>query len=636
MAEVIGTLPQLAQKLLIVSLFACTSTATFSLSTLAQGVPPLIPPEAPEPEVLVGEVFVKNEGDVPLPPEIEKLVYDTITTKPGRLTTRRRIQEDIQRVFNLGFFTAVNAQPEDTDIGVRITFLVQPNPILKSVETEGTSAALEPNIIDRLFANQVGKIINLRQVREAVQALEKSYQDRGFVLAQVVDIRAQPDGRITLVVAEGLVEDIRVAFLNEEGKTVDGEGRPITGATRPFIITRELSLQPGQVFNRNVVQSDLQKVFGLGLFDDVNLKLDPGTDPRKVIVTVNVRERNTGSIALGAGLSSATGFFGTLSFQQQNFGGNNQKVAADIQVGERDLLFDLSFTDPWIGGDPNRTSFTANAFSRRIFSFVFDGAVGVGPFNETARVNRLGGGISFSRPLDSRTTASLGLRYERVSIADAEGTIRPLDVLGNPLTVSADGQDDLFTLQFAYAVDQRDDPNRPTSGSVLRLATEQALPFGSGSLLYNRLRASYSFYIPVSFVNFAEGAQTLAFNVQGGTVIGTFPPYDAFQIGGSNSVRGWEEGRIGSGRSFGVVSAEYRFPVFNIIGGVLFFDYGTDFGSGASVIGNPAGVRLKPGDGSGYGVGLRIQSPLGAIRIDYGINLTTGGSQISFGLGEKF
>ncbi len=151
----------------------------------------------------------------------------------------------------------------------------------------------------------------------------------------------------------------------------------------------------------------------------------------------------------------------------------------------------------------------------------------------------------------------------------------------------------------------------------------------------NRLRASYSYFVPVQFTNFTEGAQALAFNVQAGTVMGTLPPYEAFQIGGSNSVRGWDEGKIGSGRSFAIASAEYRFPLFNIVGGVLFADYGTDLGSGSAVPGNPAAARNKPGSGGGYGAGLRIQTPLGSIRIDYGFS-TSGSSQFSFGLGEKF
>ncbi|MEE3716157.1 BamA/TamA family outer membrane protein [Tumidithrix elongata RA019] len=597
---------------------------------------PVTPPApANEPQVLVGEVVVKTAPDQPpLPPEIEKQVYDVISTRPGRTTTRTQLQSDINAVFATGFFSNVQAEPEDTDIGVRVTFFVMPNPVLKAVKTDGTKV-LEPGVIDRIFGSQIGKVTNLKDLQAGVKTLEKYYQDNGYALAQIIDIKAQPDGTVTLVVAEGEVEDIKVAYLNEEGKTQDKDGKPVGGTTRDFIITRELSLKPGDVFNKSKVQSDLQRVFGLGLFDDVNLGLAPGTDPHKVIVTVNVKERNTGSIAIGAGLSSATGLFGTVSFQQQNLGGNNQKLGLDIQLGERELLFDLNFTDPWLAGDPNRTSFTANIFSRRVFSYVLDSPVGVGTNNDTAQINRIGFGFSFSRPLDVGTTASIGARFERVRITDSNGNTTPLDVQGNQLTIDPSGQDDLLLLQFAYAKDGRNDPIKPTSGSVFRIAAEQSIPFGNGSIFLSRLRASYSFYIPVQFLNFSEGAQALAFNFQAGTVLGTLPPYEAFQIGGSNSVRGWDEGKIGSGRSFGLVSAEYRFPVFSIVGGVLFADYGTDFGTGTAVIGNPAGVRGKPGNGGGYGVGVRIQSPLGAIRVDYGIG-TNGSTQFSFGLGEKF
>lgn len=592
-----------------------------------------------ETQVLVGEVLVTTPTGAALPPDVEKQVYDVISTKPGRPTTRTKLQADINAVFATGYFSNVQATPEDTEIGVRVTFLVSPNPILKSVSTEGATV-IEDGVVDRIFADQINKVTNLGQVQKGVKELETYYKDKGYVLAQVVDVKSQPDGTLILVVAEGVVEDIKVGFLNEEGKTTDKDEAPNKGYTRDFIITRELSLKPGDVFNKNAVQADLQKVFGLGIFDDVNLALNPGTDPKKVVVTVNVKERNTGSIAAGAGISSATGLFGTVSFQQQNFGGNNQKLGLDIQVGEREVLFDISFTDPWIGGDPLRTSYTINLFNRRLFSYVFDSfgdkPVGVGSSNVTARENRLGGGISFSRPLSKNATASLGFRYERVTITDDGSTIQPFDNAGNQTTIDPSGKDDLFLFQIAAAQDLRNDPLKPTSGSVIRVANEVALPFGNGSIFFNRIRASYSTYIPVKFTNFAEGAQALAFNIQAGTILGTVPPYEAFRIGGSNSVRGWDEGRIGSGRSFAIVSAEYRFPVFSILSGVLFAEYGTDLGSGSSVSGNPAGTRGKPGSGGGYGVGVRVQSPLGSIRIDYGIATDGSGTQFSFGLGEKF
>ncbi len=602
---------------------------------------PSEPPPDDRVQVLVGEVRVTvPAGATPLPPAIEKEVFDAIETKPGRPTSRAQLQTDINTVFALGYFSNVRADLEDTDIGVRVTMEVTPNPVLRSFRTEGATV-LKPEDVQRIFGAQIGQIANLRRLQTGIREVEKLYQDQGFVLAQVVDINLQPDGTANLIVAEGTIEDIKIAFVNEEGKTEGPDGKPIRGNTRDFIVTRELSLKPGDVFNRNTVQEDLRKVFGLGLFEDVNLALNPGTDPRKVVVTVNLKERSTGSFALGGGISSATGLFGTVSLQQQNLGGNNQKLGLDIQVGEKELLFDLNFTDPWLAGDPLRTSFSANVFNRRLFSFVYDNpdnnpTLGAGPNNDIPRENRLGLGLNFARPLSDTTTASLGLRFERVTITDADNRTTPFDNRGNPLAFTREGQDDLLLLQFAVAQDFRNDRLRPTSGSVSRLAIEQALPVGNGSLFFNRVRASYSFFVPVNFVRFAEGPQTLAFNVQAGTILGEFPPYEAFRLGGSNSIRGWDEGRIGAGKSFALISAEYRFPLFAILNGVLFADYGTDLGSGKDVLGNPGGVRGKPGSGGGYGAGLRIQSPLGSIRVDYGVRLDGGGTQFSFGLGEKF
>lgn len=158
----------------------------------------------------------------------------------------------------------------------------------------------------------------------------------------------------------------------------------------------------GQVFNRNTLQKDLQRVYGLGLFEDVNVSLDPSTDPSKVDVVVNVAERSGGSVAVGGGISSASGLFGTVSYQQQNLNGKNQKLGAEVQVGQRDLLFDLRFTDPWIAGDPYRTSYTTNLFRRSSISLIFDGKNNDIKTFETGKTNgdrprvlRLGGALFF-------------------------------------------------------------------------------------------------------------------------------------------------------------------------------------------------------------------------------------------------
>lgn len=589
-----------------------------------------------EPRVLVAEVAVSGaEGD------LQNVVYEAIRTQPGRTTTRSQLQEDINSIFATGFFSDVRAVPEDTPLGVRVTFEVSPNPVLQGVQVQGNQV-LPQDVVDEIFAEQYGSILNLRDFQFGIEELNQWYQDNGYVLAQVIDApQVAPDGTVTLLVAEGEIEDIQVRFLGEDGETEDEDGEPIEGKTREFIITREFESQPGDVFNQTAIQSDLQRVFGLGIFEDVRVSLNPGDDPRKVDVVVNVIERNTGSLAAGVGFSSSSGLFGTVSYQEQNLGGNNQRLGAEIQLGERDaLLFDVNFTDPWIAGDPYRTSYTVNLFNRRSISLIFDGGENEVELDngDRPRVQRLGGGVSFSRPLDEwlgleNWRGSAGLQYQRVSLRDGDGEITPRDELGNLLSFNDDGTDDLLIFQLGLAQDLRDNPLQPTSGTLLRLSTEQTIPLSG--ILFNRLRASYSYYIPVDYTNFTEGPETLALNIQAGTILGDLPPYEAFSLGGTDSVRGYDSGELGSGRSFIQATAEYRFPIFAIVGGALFVDVGSDLGTGDNVPGDPAGIRDKPGFGFGYGAGVRIQSPLGAIRVDYGFN-DDGESRLHFGIGERF
>lgn len=651
----------LAQSSLAQGTLAQTPAEPASTPPAPSSDTPATTPEAPDTRVLVSEVEVRGaEG------EYEDAVYNAIRTQPGRTTTRTQLQEDINAVFKTGFFSNVQATPEDTPLGVRITFEVQLNPPLSAVKLEG-GTVLPQAEVDKVFSPQYGKILNLVELQDGVKQLNKWYQDNGYVLAQVLDVpQVSQNGTVTLQVAEGEIETISVKFLNKEGEDTDAKsGKPIKGRTRDFIVTREFELKPGKVFNRNIAERDLQRVFGLQLFEDVKLSLNPGQDPKKVNVVVNVNEKNTGNIIASLGVSSASGIFGTLGYQQGNLGGNNQKLGAEIQLGQRELLFDFNFSDPWIANDPYRTSYSFNIFRRRTISLIFDGGpnevrlpIDSDGNRDRPRVTRTGAALSFTRPLSkevfkrSEWTGSFGVQYQRVDVKNRDGDIAPLDELGNDLSFSGKGKDDLLTLQLGVVRDLRNNPLQPTKGSLFRIGTEQSIPVGSGNIFFNRIRGSYSFYVPTRLTRFTKGCQepkataipaakpgecpqVFAFNLQAGTVIGDLPPYEAFSLGGSNSVRGYEEGDVGSARTFVQATAEYRFPIFSVISGALFVDAATDFGTGENIKGRPAFVRGKPGDGIGYGLGVRIQSPLGPIRIDYGFN-GDGDSQFHFGFGERF
>jgi outer membrane protein insertion porin family len=629
--------------------------------TAPQTQSPVTVPNSPQKQVLVSDIIIQTPKGA-LEPDLESKVRQVLTVKTGQPTTRAQLEQNLNAIRALGAFSSVEIVPEDTAKGVKLSFLVTPYGTLRQVQIEtlpaNSTTVLKQPEIDSVFQAQYGKQLNAVELQAAIKQLNQLYQKQGYNLAQVVDIKEiGADGTLKLVIAEGLIEDIQVRFMSKEGALVDDKKEPIKGNTRPFIVTREAELKPGKIFNRNTVEKDLRRIYGLGIFDDVRVSFAPGTDPAKVVLQFNVIEKKTSSIVAGGGISSTNGLFGSLSYNQLNVGGNAQTIGSSVQLGTTGFLGDLSFTDPWIATDPNRTSYTANVFSRRSTSLVFGGGTtpqyvtGSIPSGSTTGdtpvVVRTGGGITFTRPLngdpysDSAWRGSLGVQYQRVSLQDFNsGNSIPsgtpvVQIGGRDLTFSKTGQDDLLLVQLGITQDLRNSFTDPTQGSLLKLGVDQSVPVGLGNIMMTRARVSFTQHVPVKLISFSPGSQSLLFNVQGGTVFGDLPPYEAFSLGGSTSVRGYEEGDIGSGRSYFQATAEYRFPIISIVGGSLFFDYGTDLGSGSSVPGDPAGLRGKPGNGYGYGAGIRINSPIGPIRIDYALN-NLSQTRIQFGIGERF
>jgi len=246
----------------------------------------------PDPQVVVGEVVITNK-EKNLPRNLIDAAYGVIKTRPGQTTNKSVIQEDINAIFGTGFFSNVRATPEDTPRGVRVTFEVQLNPILRSVQLEGTRV-LPQSIADAAFKPQYGSILNLVKLQEGIKVVNKWYQDNGYVLAQIIDTpKVSPDGTVVLEVAEGVIESIQLRFLNREGSDKDDKGNPIRGRTRFADIADSYPQKPGDVFNRISAEKGLKQVFGLGLFEDVRLSLNPGIDPRKVVVVINLTNEMT-------------------------------------------------------------------------------------------------------------------------------------------------------------------------------------------------------------------------------------------------------------------------------------------------------------------------------------------------------
>ncbi|BCL34340.1 outer membrane protein assembly factor [Nostoc sp. MS1] len=597
---------------------------------IAQNAPVVIPstprpvvPPAPKPATMVNELVVTaiDVQIVGATPELQQVIRQVIKTQTGGDTSQNQLQTDVAAILQTGLFTNATVNSRTTLSGLNVVYQVQPV-IVRSLQLNGAKA-LTYSVAQPSFQPQIGKPISPEALKQAVQQINKWYADNGYNLARILSIEPSREGILNVNVAEGLVSDIKFRFVNDEGKPTDGR-------TKPDFLRQQLKLQTGQVFQENVVRQDVQQLYRTGLFQSVNVAFEG--DATKLDVIYELKENGARAINLGGSYNSDVGLIGTLNYQDQNIGGKNDTLGVNVGLSRTDLQFDTKFVSPYRDTNSDRLGYTINAFRQRDISDTFDGDVRLAN-GDKVREGKIGAGFSLQRPIDGWNT-SLGLNYNRVSISDRQGNITPTDAKGNPLSVSGTGVDDLTTVSFTATKDQRDNPINPTKGSVISVSTEQSVPIGQGNISMNRIKANYSQYVPVNIFK-TPTPQVFALNVQAGTVLGTLPPYETFNLGGSNSVRGYDAGSVGSGRSYVLASAEYRFPIVPVVGGVLFADFASDLGSGDTVLGDPAGVRGKPGSGFGYGAGLRVDSPLGLIRADYGIN-DQGESRVQLGIGQKF
>lgn len=680
----------------------------------------LEPPKPAEPRVLISEVVIEGLESHPERERLELAAYAAMAATPGTRVTRSELQTDLSAIYASGWFSDVRIQPVDGPLGVRLVVTVVANPVLKKVNLDPADAKVPEQVVKDTFAADYGRTLNFNTLQARMQELQKWYADQGYSLARVTGPqRVSPDGTVELLVRQGVVDGVEVQFLNKEGESTNDKGQPIKGKTRPWVITREVSMKPGQIFNRKELEEDIKRLYGTGLFSDVKVTLRPvPSEPGHVVIVLGIVEQSTGSLSGGLGYSQSQGVFGQVQLQDSNLGGRAWDAALNFTYGQFGGLADITFTDPWIKGDKYRTAFRARLFlSREVpqifqsqnngqFVTVSDVSSGFysapstalayqsnstilgGPYSSptaaknanvvsppnnnwfsldgnTVAIQRFGGNIQFVRPLNGGNpykrvpwNVVVGLNAQQVKPINFAGESMPYAVgpfsgnqttVGNVICVAYNcaTTNQLVGVRLAATMSTLNDPRNPTSGNFLSLGTEQFISVGPDSPTFNRLRASYTKYFPVNWLKIFKGCrpkkgetpdckQALAFQVTAGANVGNLPTYEAFCLGGGNSVRGYYDCDLGVGKSFGEATIEYRFPIFRIISGELFIDGGTAFGTQASVSGNPGGVLNKPGQGFSIGTGVIVNTPVGPLRLEVASQDLTGNWRFNLGVGWKF
>lgn len=229
--------------------------------------------------------------------------------------------------------------------GVQVIYHVLENPVYQQTVVEGNTV-LDKKKVAGLFDLDAGKIANLKDINRCVQKLEEEYRSNGYILARVSDVHMEQDGTLKVTVNEGIVEGFKV-----KGNV----------KTKDYVITREMKLKKGEPFNAKAARRSMQRVYNLGYFEDVNIKLNPGREPNGVEVEISVIEMNTGTFGIGAGYSNADGFVGMISIGDKNFRGIGDKINIRWEFGGEDNKnYDFSYTRPWL--DSKETSATLNLY----------------------------------------------------------------------------------------------------------------------------------------------------------------------------------------------------------------------------------------------------------------------------------
>ena len=622
-----------------------------------------------EKKVLISEVVIQGLEGHPERERLELAAYAAMATTPGTRVTRPELQTDLSAIYASGWFSDVRIQPVDGPLGVRVVVTVVANPVLKSVSVDLGKAKLPPQVIKDTFAPDYGKTLNLNTLQLRMQELQKWYADQGYSLARVTGpSRVSPNGDVQLQVREGTVEGVEVQFINKEGSTTNDKGQPIKGKTKPYVVTREISLKAGAVFNRRTLESDIKRLYDTGLFSDVKVTLKPvASEPGRVVVVLGIVEQSTGSISGGLGYSQSQGVFGQIQLQDSNLTGRAWNLSTNISYGQYGGLGDITFTNPWIKGDKYRTSMRTRIFFSREVPQIFQSQdngyfVTIDPDNgqstgNQVSIQRIGGSVQLVRPLNGGDpfkkapwNVILAFQGQKVTPMDYSGSIASQATANGQticLAYNCATENQLLSFRLGSTFSTLNDPRNPTKGNFFTVSSEQFMSVGENSPTFNRLRTSFTHYIPVKWIKLFKGCrpkagetpdckQALAFQASAGTMVGDVPPYEAFCVGGGNSVRGYYDCDLGVGKSMAEATIEYRFPLFKIISGEFFVDAGTTFGTQPNIPGNPGGVLGKPGDGYAFGTGLIVNTPVGPLRLEVATQDFTSTYRFNLGVGWKF
>ena len=473
--------------------------------------------------------------------------------------------------------------------------------------------------------SEPGTVFNRSILRTDIGVLTDVYGDKGYAFATI-----NPQTRL-----DNEKKTVDMTFDVDKGELVTIERINISGnpKTRDKVVRREVRVIEGGLYNSSGLKRSKQNLMNLGFFEEANVATAKGSASNKLNVNVDVKEKPTGTFSIGGGYSSLDGFIAQGSVQQANFLGLGLKANLSASLGGKSQTYALGLTDPhfmdtkWtLGGDIYRSNREYTDYSRKLTGADIKGGY---PISDSI-------GTFMMYKYEIKDIYQPSLQYMDYHLTD------PGNYPLGETTTSA-----VYSSVTHNNTDYRMDPSL---GFINSFSAEFAGLGGDNK--FARFITDHTYFHPIYKKLIASTKLTLGYISEVGQPI---PIDEKFYLGGIGSLRGYESRTVsptktafikdingnlsnsriylgGENELFGNV--EVTFPLLTEAGlkGVIFFDYGNSFTTTSEAF------PLL----SSYGFGIRWSSPIGPLRLEYGIPLTprvgidSASGRLEFSIGSMF
>ena len=415
--------------------------------------------------------------------------------------------------------TQVAISPNKQDIGITINITEGERFVVSKIKMEGNYLAKDEEFRS-LITIKAGEAYNADLVAQTTKAFTDYFSNFGYAFARA-ETRNEIDRQKNLVEVTILAEPSRRVYVRRIN--VAGNDR-----TRDEVIRREFRQLESAWYDGDKIRTSRNRVDRLGYFKEVNIETNevPGS-PDQVDLVLTVEEKPTGSLSLGAGISSSDGFGLSFGFKQENAFGSGNSLGLEVNTSKVNRTLVISTTNPYFTEDGVSRTFDIYQRNSKPYQDV-----------DSYSIETTGGSIRFGVPFTETDTVFLGVGIDRTTIVQGNFLPPVYQDFASKFGYSSNS----VPLTAGWARDTRDSALVPSTGRVIRANAEWS---PAGELRYVRSSAQFQQFYPIS------RKTTAAFNSDVAVGTGTnglsYPIFKNFYSGGLGSVRGFEQGTLTTG-----------------------------------------------------------------------------------------